>query len=435
MSTVLSTPLRLTAPSVVGGLLASLVFVACSGGEPATDGAEEPKPEPTEAPAPTGPPEGDLPGLILVQARFEKVGGRPKPKPATMWLFRTDGKEWYDELIEDPGSNVFHKGVLWRGGILTIGAMEARLTHWTRSDDGWDSKVLWKQSWGGKFDRLRDIELADVTGDGKENIVLATHDFGVIAVGSENDDGTWAFAEMDKTADTFVHEIEIGDVDGDGKKEFYATPSDRNKSSGASQPGAVSRYDYVDGTFKRSWVVQWEESHAKEILVTDVDGDGKDELYAVREAHIEVTKKDGKKEKNRIEPVKIVQLTPNGDSWDERTVVELDDDMSRFLLPADANHDGKADLVAAGKKSGLWLLTAKDDGTFDKTLIDAESGGFEHATHAADLDGDGKQELYVASDDQRELRRYTWNGTDFDKEVISDMPARTITWNIQDGTF
>jgi hypothetical protein len=360
-----------------------------------------------------------------------------------MWLFRTDGENWYDELIEDPDSNVAHKGVLWRDGILTIGAMKARLVHWTRDGDGWKPEVLWEQSWGGKFDRLRDIELADVTGDGKEDIVLATHDFGVIAVGTEQDDGSWSFAEMDKTADTFVHEIEIGDVDGDGKAEFYATPSDRNKSSGASQPGAVSRYDYVDGTFERSWVVQWEESHAKEILVTDVDGDGTDELYAVREAHVEVTKKGGKKEKNRLEPVKIVQMSPGADkaasgapkSWEERTVVTLDDDMSRFLLPADANHDGKTDLVAAGKKSGLWMLTRNDDGSFEKTLIDAESGGFEHATHAADLDGDGKQELYVASDDQRELRRYVWNGTAFDKEVISDMPPRTITWNIQDGTF
>ncbi|MCB9676600.1 MAG: VCBS repeat-containing protein [Alphaproteobacteria bacterium] len=419
--------------SIVLSLLGGLVLVgACSGGEQGGPKPEPAGPEPV-APAPKAPPEGPLPGLILVQARFDKVGGKPKPKPATMWLFRTDGEDWYEELVEDPKSNVFHKGMYWRDGILTIGAMEARLTHWKHVGGEWQPEVLWQQSWGGKFDRLRDIEIADVTGDGKEDIVLATHDFGVVAVGTEGEDGKWSFVEMDKTADTFVHEIEIGDVDGDNVKEFYATPSERNKSSGASQPGAVSRYDYVDGKFVRSWVVQWEESHAKEILVTDVDGDGTDELYAVREAHVVVN--EATKEKERVDPVRIVQMVKNGGKWDEKVVATLDDEMCRFLLPADVNHDGKTDLVASGKTSGIWMLERKADGTFEHTQIDAESGGFEHATHAADLDGDGKLELYVASDDQKELRRYLWNGTEFHKEVIAEMPPRTITWNIQDGRF
>ncbi|MEZ4316597.1 MAG: VCBS repeat-containing protein [Myxococcota bacterium] len=429
-------PLVAVAALALIGLGAGGLFVACTGGDPPAVAPDSVQPAPVEPTAKSTAPEGPLPGLILVQARFEKVGGSPKPKPATMWLFRTDGQNWYEELVEDPASNVFHKGVWWRDGILTIGAMEARLTHWKHEGDTWKPTVLYKQSWGGKFDRLRDLEIADVTGDGKEDLVLATHDFGVVAVGTENADGSWAFAEMDKKADTFVHEIEIGDVDGDGVAEFYATPSDRNKSSGASQPGAVARYDYRDGAFVRSMVVEWEDSHAKEILVTDVDGDGTDELYAVREAHVEVVEgADGKKTKNRIEPVKIVRMVKNGATWDEKVVSTVDDDMMRFLLPADANHDGKTDLVAAGKKSGLWLLELQPDGTFQNTLIAGDTGGFEHATHAADLDGDGKVELYVASDDQKELRRYLWDGNKFAKTVISTMPPSTITWNIQDGKF
>ena len=67
------------------------------------------------------------------------------------------------------------------------------------------------------------------------------------------------------------------------------------------------------------------------------------------------------------------------------------------------------------------------------TNIDKESSGFEHATHVADLDGDKKAEIYVAADDQRELRRYVWNGTDFDREVISRIPKLHISWNLQDA--
>ena len=38
--------------------------------------------------------------------------------------------------------------------------------------------------------------------------------------------------------------------------------------------------------------------------------------------------------------------------------------------------------------------------SFTKELIDADSSGFEHAAGIADLDGDGRPELYVAADDQ-----------------------------------
>lgn len=420
----------LFASALIAVPLAAAFFGGCG---------EADKPKPAEKPvaeAPkkvepkiTGPSEA-VPTLILTQARFDKVGGKVKPRPATLWIWRQGTDGWHQSLIEDEGSNVFHKGMLWNDGILTIGAMGARLVHWTREGDLLKPHELWKQSWGGKFDRLRDIEIADVTGDGADDLVIATHDQGVIAVGVAKGD-SFEFVEMDQKPDTFVHEIEIGDVDGDGKKEFYATPSDRNKSSGVSQQGGVVRYDWTGEKFERSQVVHWEESHAKEILVTDLDGDGTDELYAVREAHI-VKNDAGKKE--RLEPVKIVRMDKAGDGWKENTVATLDDDMCRFLLPTDANHDGKTDLVAAGKKSGLWLLE-QDGEALKSTSIASDSSGFEHATHAADLDGDGKDELYVASDDQGELRRYVWDGSKFAKEVLGTIPPRTLTWNIQDGSF
>ncbi|MBW2253224.1 MAG: VCBS repeat-containing protein, partial [Deltaproteobacteria bacterium] len=91
--------------------------------------------------------------------------------------------------------------------------------------------------------------------------------------------------------------------------------------------------------------------------------------------------------------------------------------------------------IAAGMRSGVWLLEPATDGSFTKTLIDANSSGFEHATHVADLDGDGTPEIYVAADDQKKVRRYTWNGSAFDKTDIADTPARHITWNVQHGTF
>jgi hypothetical protein len=380
-----------------------------------------------ESKAPTTP----VPTLLVVQAQFAQGA---KPLPAKLVLFRYADGTYYREEIEDPESNVFHKAIPFDGGILTIGAMKAKIKVWKRSAEGWKAETMLERSWGGKFDRWRDIEIGDVNGDGQDEIVLASHDQGVVSVGTRSETG-WTFVEMDQKPDTFVHEIEIGDVDGDGKKEFYATPSERNRASGESQPGSVYRYDLVDGAYVHSEVVAFTESHAKEILVTDTNGDNISELYVVREAH---TVKSEEGVVSRVDPVRIVQFTRDGGVWSEKVVATLDDDQCRFLLAGDVDGDGKTELIAAGKDSGLWMLERKDDGTFENVLIDANSGGFEHATHIADLDGDGKLEIYVAADTQKEFRRYTWTGTSFDRKVIAPIgsPENSyITWNLQHGVF
>ena len=75
---------------------------------------------------------------------------------------------------------------------------------------------------------------------------------------------------------------------------------------------------------------------------------------------------------------------------------------------------------------------------FSVQLIDRGSSGFEHASHVADLDGDGKVELYVAADDQKSLRRYLWDGQSFQRSDIGTIGSdseRHLSWNIQDGTL
>ncbi len=419
----------------VGVVAVSLAtWVACSGAPEApapTDLPAEPAPAAAKE---TGPAEA-VPSLLVVQAQFATEGGKPKPLPAKLTLLRYAGGLFTRQSFADPDSNVFHKAIAWRGGLLTIGAQKAMIKHWKKEGDEWKATVIWERSWGGKFDRFRDLEIGDVDGDGKEDIVVASHDQGVIAVGREQADGTWKFDEMNQTPDTFVHEVEIGDVDGDGKKEFYATPSARNQASGASQPGSVYRYDFKDGAFVATHVIDFVESHAKEISVHDMDGDGKDELYVVREAE---NVKEGETT-TRKDPVRIFRYTlDDKGAWQKLLVSSIDDDQCRFLVYGDANLDGKPDFVAAAKSTGLWLLTRTDDGTFSNTLIDKDSGGFEHATHMADLDGDKKLEIYVAADDQKEFRQYKWNGASFDRKVIGAIgPADVshITWNIQDGVF
>jgi hypothetical protein len=279
-------------------------------------------------------------------------------------------------------------------------------------------ELLWRADFGGRFSRLRDAEVADVLGDGVPTVVVGTHDQGVVALVRPGPNG-YAVTELDRQPNTFVHEIEVGDVDGDGVQEIYATPSQPNVLDGTVQRGSVVRYvpAHRGG---RQVVVELGDRHAKEILVTDVDGDGRDELYVAVEAvsggHVEIRRYQD-------------DTRPDGGL----TVAVLPDALCRCLTAGDLDGDGRREIVAALHKAGLWLLRpGTGDAGWEKRLIADNSSGFEHAALLADLDEDGRDELYVASDDQDEVRRYAWCGRDPQSEVLYRYPGRMsgFTWSL-----
>ena len=108
--------------------------------------------------------------------------------------------------------------------------------------------------------------------------------------------------------------------------------------------------------------------------------------------------------------------------------------MCRFLSAGDVDGDGKKEMVAAAKDTGLWMLRPGTDprAGWSVSLIDSDSRGFEHAALLADLDGDGADELYAASDGDREVRRYVWEGDEPVRETIFTRtdPAPILTWNL-----
>src|SRR5262249_12909665 len=128
---------------------------------------------------------GPYPTLFLAQAQFtdrRQPDGTTQPIPgaAKLLIVRLTEAGWKIRTLEDPASNAFHKALPWENGFLTIGATQALLKSWRFADGKWSDETHWNPKFGGKFDRLRDIERGDVDGDGKEDLVIATHDQGVV---------------------------------------------------------------------------------------------------------------------------------------------------------------------------------------------------------------------------------------------------------------
>jgi hypothetical protein len=359
---------------------------------------------------------------VLALARFEKGDRGPVPQPARLGILVPGRDGWTWRSVDDPASNVFHKAMAYeveagRTGVLTAGGTAAILKVWL---PGGDTRTLWESDFGGAFSRMRDVEVVDVYGTGSPDLVVATHDQGVVAVVSPDGAGGFRAVELDREPDTIVHEVEAGDLDGDGVVEVYATPSLPNKLDGTPQPGEVVRYVPAKGE-GRTVVAALGDRHAKEILVSDVDGDGRDELYASVEAvsggQVEIRRYDA-----GTDPAAGI------------AIASLADSLCRFLTAGDVDGDGRREMVAAAHKSGLWLLRPGADprGEWQVELVDRESSGFEHAAVLTDLDGDGVDELYVANDKGGEVNRYVWREGTPVKTVLYTHPGGLsgFTWNI-----
>ncbi|MEK7703852.1 MAG: VCBS repeat-containing protein [Myxococcota bacterium] len=374
--------------------------------------------------------------ILLPQAQFvwniDDAGKRrPTPGPAKLTLLTGAGNAWREQVLEDPESRVFHKAlcVQTNGGVglLTIGGTDALLKLWRREDSGWSATTLWHPKFGGDWDRLRDLEIGDLDGDGHAELVIGTHDQGVIATLARDGDA-WKATEIYREPSTFVHEIELGDLDGDGKLEIYATPSKPNQAQ-ASQPGRILVLrPTADGAYEAQVVANLQHSHAKEILVTDLDGNGRPELYAAIEAE--------RGERGSAEAaVQIRRYLPKpGGTWSSTTVASLPGAVqARVLLAADLTGRARRDLIVTTMKAGIWRLSPLGTGNADvaKEQIDGDSAGFEHAAGVADVDGDGKLELYVVADDQDAVRQYRWSGTRFDRRVIATLEASDLTWSVE----
>ena len=267
-----------------------------------------------------------------------------------------------------------------------------------------------------------DVHLSDDLG--RYHTIIGSHDQGSIGV-LRSKGPRWEATVIDKALNTFVHEIEIGDVDGDGLNEIFATPSAPNRRDGTLQPGQVLMFRYDGREFSRHVIEAFEDRHAKELLLARVKGAGPLELYAVIEPRYERGAAPGGDGGNvEIKAYRFTGPNPVG-----TVIATLPDKKCRFLHAGDVDHDGQVELVASAFKSGIWMIEPEGDRWVTR-LIDADSSGYEHASALADLDGDGKLEIYVGDDDGQMLRRYLWNGQEFERRDLLRLTRGDITFGL-----
>jgi hypothetical protein len=378
--------------------------------------------------------------LLLAQAQFEQTPAatgkvETTPGAARLTIARYGAGRWTAEVLEDPESNVFHKAMpfLVTGeprGILTIGAnfapIPARMKLWRRMPDGWQGTTIASADFGSRFNRFRDIEVGDVTGDGEPEIVVATHDQGVVSVFRKGHAHQWTATTIDHAANTFVHEIEIADVTGDGVAEIFATPTAPNRVERRVQPGRIMMYTFDGAGWVPSPVAEFADRHAKEILAADLEGAGQVDLFAAIEPPPPGAETPGQ----RGPGVTINRYRWDRGTWLTAEVATIAAESCRFLRAGDVDGDHRRELVASCGRTGLWLLRPGAE-RWPTERIDHASTAVELATALADLDRDGVAEIYVAAEDQGQLRAYVWEADGFHRYELMEIPRDVMNFGLE----
>ena len=366
-------------------------------------------------------------GLLIAYSSFLVENGEVRltaPRARADLLTRSGG-EWRVDSFEDPGSGAFHKAMPFlppggRPGIVTLQGTAASVKLWHRGPNGWTSETLWLDTESIFFG---DAEAGNLFGDG-EALAIATPAQGVTTLRWVN--GRASARRIDPRPYTLMPELEIGDLNGNGQREIYAPTMNLD-----GQHGEVVRYvPQPNGEAQRTVVADLGNRRAKDIWVGDMDGDGRDELYVA----VEALTRGAEDSVEIVEPVQIRRYEAETAPTEGVVIATLQDRFTGLLTVGDVDGDGHREMVAAAFSSGLWVLRPGSNprSEWSSECIDRDSSGFEHTSTFADLDGDGRDELYVAADDQGELRRYVWANGSPRREVIHrrDKQRAAHTWSI-----
>lgn len=244
-----------------------------------------------------------------------------------------------------------------------------------------------------------DIEVVDIDGDGKNDVVALTAD---TLVWYRN--GDWSRTAVDRVK---LHDVEVVDLDGDGKVDIVA----RNQSgfSGDGEKIYVYRQLAPDRWQRQVWIGPAGEG----LAVADVDGD--------RRADVVVNGQWFHNPGVLTRPWPVRRYTA---SWNWPHA---------FVAVADINGDARADIVLApsepqGDRYRLsWFEAPRDPRRaqqWREHVVDADVETVLHFVGVADMDNDGLADIAAAAmyqgkdPDEIKIYRNLGGGQRWHKQVV-----------------
>jgi Big-like domain-containing protein/VCBS repeat protein/FG-GAP repeat protein len=236
------------------------------------------------------------------------------------------------------------------------------------------------------------IAVADVNGDHKPDLVVANDASETVGVLLGNGDGTFQTAVSYGSGGQCPSSVAVGDVNGDGKLDLVVA----NLCSGSV--GVL--LGNGDGTFPTAVSYGSGGTFPTSVAVADVNGDGKPDLVV---ANCDAS--GGSSCVDESVDGSVGVLLGNGDgSFQAAVAYDSGGSGAVSVAVADVNGDGKPDSLVANfcgtgcsSPGAVGVLLGKGHGIFAHPV--SLSPDANNSVAVADVNGDGKPDLLVATND------------------------------------
>lgn len=235
------------------------------------------------------------------------------------------------------------------------------------------------------------VAIADVNGDGKPDIVVANQCQNAYDCSSPssvgvlfgNGDGTFQPAVTYDSGGYGASSLVVTDVNGDGDPDIVVGNCGPQGGCGTGSIGIL--LGNGDGTFQSVTTYGVGGSVVGSVAAADVNGDGRVDLMVPTTC--------------QSYPACVSVLLGNGDGTFQPASTYSSIGYGGSVAIADVNGDGKLDLVVAGGLSfgAVGILMGNGDGTFESPVTYDSGGDGGTSVAIADVNGDGKPDLVVAT--------------------------------------
>jgi hypothetical protein len=254
-------------------------------------------------------------------------------------------------------------------------------------------------SYGSGGEDAYGVTVADVNGDGKPDVVVANLcgsnsncTNGSVSVLLGNGDGTFQTAVSYSSDGESSFSVAVADVNGDGKPDVVV--ANVCSASGCGSGSASVLLGNGNGTFQGAASYSAGGQNASSVAVADVNGDGKPDMIAANQCAI-----------NSCANGSVSVLLGNGDGTFQTEVSYASGgEYSYSVAVADVNGDGKPDVMVASNcainscaNGSVGVLLGNGDGTFQTAVSYSSGGESTFSVAVADVNGDGKPDLIVAN--------------------------------------
>ena len=257
---------------------------------------------------------------------------------------------------------------------------------------------------------LREMVLGDVTGDGREDILVSTDDQRV-AIYQNEGNGLWQFRQNVLTAGD-ADEFVLNDMDDDGDLDMVIRSTDVDQ--------AMVKLNQGDGTFYQRIAYNFFDNNVPtvDVRLADGNGDGVLDIFGAD---------------SRTGNSALTFVPGRGDgSFGEPTRFDVPKDRANSMTLGDVDNDGDVDAICSGAFDvGYVVMTNDGTGSFTVT-VDTDNGGSIDNLLLVDLNNDGNLDLVTA---EREVLSALGNGDGtFAAFTELDSPSRLFD-SLTSGDF